>query len=177
MAIHFWNTKALARKLAHDGISERDAYGYYLANSIMWTILNYYAIATGARIGWLFFYEILVVLVVTVFGLSRCYAANGGHTGQHFVLRATCLSFPISLKISTASILLIWVNYVVFPKVVDSTTFRDPGHVWDLVTFVWAPVFTALFFWRLWHHLSFLQNLSAPNPKLNRTRADDARAG
>jgi hypothetical protein len=118
-----------------------------------------------------------VVLIITVFGLSRCYHANGGALGQHFVLRATCLSFPIALKITFVSIALGWVNLFIFPKVVDSTTFRDPERVWDLVTFVWSPAFTALLFWRLWHHLSSIQGQKTPNPQLNRARADDARAG
>lgn len=170
MAIHFWNTKALAKKLAHNGVSERDTYFYYVATTVMWTALSYYAIAMGARIGWLFFYGILVVLVITVFGLAQCYQANGGDSGQHFVLRATCLSFPIALKINTVSVLLGWIQYFVFPYVIDGITFRDPGHVWDLFTFVWAPAFTALLFWRLWHHLSALQKQRAPNPPLNRTR-------
>lgn len=159
MTVHFWNTNALATKLASGEVKERDAYVYYVANTVTWTVLNYYAVAMGASIGWLFVYEIMVVLVITVFGLAQCYQANGGASGKHFVLRATCLTLPIALKIGVASIALGWVNYFVFPRVVESTSFRDPGHVWDLVTFVWAPVFTALLFWRLWHHLSAIQQL------------------
>ena len=177
MAIRFWNTKALAHDLAHEGVRERDAFLYYVMNSVMWTLMGYYGYYFGARIGWLFFYEILVVLVITVFGLARCYEANGGSSGQQFVLRATCLSFPIGLKINIASIFLGWAYYVAFPRIIDSMTFRDPGHVWDLIMFIWVPAFSALFFWRLWRYLASIQRLLAPNPPLNRTRADDTRAG
>ena len=83
------------------------------------------------------------------------------------MLRATCLSFPIGLKINVASILLGWVYYFLFPRVVDATTFRDPGRVFDLIMFVWVPAFSALFFWRLWHHLSSIPHLTTPNPTLN----------
>jgi len=176
MTIRFWNTKALAQKLALEAVRERDTFSYYLLNSVMWTIMGYYGYYFGARIGWLFFYEILVVLAITVFGLARCYEANGGSSGQHFVLRATCLSFPIGLKINVASILLGWVYYFLFPRVVDATIFRDPGRVFDLIMFVWVPAFTALFFWRLWHHLSSIPHLTAPNPALN-PDAQKRRAG
>lgn len=159
MAIRFWNTKALAQELALAAVREREAFSYYLLNSVMWTLMGYYGYYFGARIGWLFFYEILVVLAITIFGLARCYEANGGSSGQQFVLRATCLSFPISLKINVASILLGWVHYYLFPRVVDATTFRDPGQVFDLIMFVWVPAFSALFFWRLWHHLSSIPRL------------------
>jgi len=163
MTIHFWNTRALADELARDQVQERDAFLYFLANSVMWTTVLYYSIYWGARGGWLFFYEFAVALVITVFGLLRCYEANGAARGSHFVLRATCLSFPIGLKVNSASILLGWALFYLLPQYVDATLFRDPGRVYDLISFTWVAAFTFLFYWRLWVHLAMTRR-HAPSP-------------
>lgn len=163
MTIHFWNTKALADELARDQVQERDAFLYFLANSVMWTTVLYYSIYWGMRFGWLFFYEFAVALVITVFGLLRCYEANGAAHGSHFVLRATCLSFPIGLKVNSASILLGWALYYLLSQHVDATLFRDPGRVYDLISFTWVAAFTFLFYWRLWVHLAMARRHS-PSP-------------
>ena len=62
----------MAQELALAAVREREAFSYYLLNSVMWTLMGYDGYYFGARIGWLFFYEILVVLVITIFGLARC---------------------------------------------------------------------------------------------------------
>lgn len=154
MTIHFWDTKKVASDLALDQITERDGFAYFVANSVLWTIAFYYGVLFGARLDWLFLYELIVVLAITVFGLFRCFEANGSSGGRQFVLRATCLSFPIGVKINLLSSILGWASYFYFPSIVDGVTFRDPTRVYYLITFFWAATFAALFYWRLWYHLS-----------------------
>ena len=64
MMIRFWNTKKLANELAQNKVQERDAFAYFVTNSVLWTLMSYYSALLGARLGWLFFYEIVVVLVI-----------------------------------------------------------------------------------------------------------------
>jgi len=104
-----------------------------------------------------------LVLLISVLGLLKAFEANGGPGGTNFVVRATCLSFPIGVKVNVLSIGLGWLNYFLFPIIVDPATFRDPDRVFDLVTFIWAPAFTALFFWRLLVHFVEISKKSAPN--------------
>lgn len=167
MTIRLWNTKRLVDELVHDQVKERDAFAYFVANSVLWTLMSYYASLMGARLGWMFLYEVAVVLVITVFGLYLCYGANGGASGHQFVLRATCLSFPIGLKVNIASILLGWVDYFYFYRIVDPITFHDPTRIYILTTFLWAAAFAALFYWRLWHHLVLIQRQQVTNLPLN----------
>jgi len=162
MTIHFWNTGELVNELARDAVREREAFLYFLANSVMWSAVLYYSIFWGARANWLFFYEFAVVMVITVFGLIHCFESNGGANGRHFVLRATCLSFPIGLKVNGASILLGLAFFVLLPDAVDATVFRYPERVDDLISFTWAAAFTILFYWRLWRALAAVRARSTP---------------
>ena len=152
MAIHFLNTKALARELATGKITEKVAFHYFLANTLLWTFALYYGNFLSATINWIFLVELVVVMLISVLGLLKAFEANGGPGGTNFVVRATCLSFPIGVKVNVLSIGLGWLNYFLFPINVDPATFRDPDRVFNLVTFIWAPAFTVLFFWRLLVH-------------------------
>jgi hypothetical protein len=174
--VHFWNTGAIAAKLGRGEIGERDAFLYFVANSVLWTVNLYYGVLVGARYGWLLFYELLVVLAITVFGLCKGFEANGGSDGSHFVLRATCLSLPLGIKVSLLSFASGWGIYYIFPTVVDPMSFRDPTRVYQLFAFLLAAGITGFFYWRLWLHLSFVRQY-ASNPQLSGRRGGDAGAG
>jgi hypothetical protein len=163
MAFHIFNTKALATELSTGRVSERGAFQYFLANSLLWTLTLYYGLYIGANIDWRFLLELVIVLLITVYGLLKVFEVNGGANGHDFILRATCLSFPVGVKVNLLSICLGWINYYIFPIVVDPVSFRDPDRVLDIIFFLWAPAFTALFFWRLWVHFVSISMTNAPN--------------
>ena len=170
--INFWNTGVIAAQLSRGEIGERDGLLYFVANSVLWTVNLYYGVMVGAKYDWLLFYELLVVLTITIFGLLKCFEANGGAEGNQFVLRATCLSFPLGIKVSLLSVASGWGIYYIFPRVVDPMSFRDPTRLYLLLMFLLAAGLTAFFYWRLWLHLAAVRQ-QAPNPQLNRTRADN----
>ena len=160
MAIRFINTKALTTELARDQVGEKSMFQYFLANSLLGTILLYYAIIFGANINWMFLIEVVVVVLITVHGLLKAFDANGGSNGKNFLVRATCLAFPIGFKVNLASFMLELIVSYIFPFVIDPSSFRNPERVYDLVIFIWAPAFTAIFFWRLTVHLREIQKVN-----------------
>jgi len=163
MAVHFLNTRALVSELSQDQLGEKDTMHYFLANSLLWTVVLYYEIFAGAHITWMFLSEIGVVLAITALGVLRAYEANGSEEGRCFLIRVICLSFPIGLKVNVISVLLSWAFYAVFPVLVDPVAFRNPDRVYDLITFVWAPLFTGIIYWRIWVHIMEISRRSAPN--------------
>ena len=104
MNIQFVNTNKLATQLANNEVSEKTTFSYFLANTILWTLVLYYGPATGAKFTWLTVYDLAIVLIISIIGLLKCFQANGGNDGQNFLVRATCLSFPIGLKINILSL-------------------------------------------------------------------------
>jgi hypothetical protein len=147
---HLLKTRALAEELAASPKSEYTGFQYMLAQTLLWYCMNYYNLWLGSSVTWMFFVEWATVLLIVFLGLYRAYHANGAENGKDFLVRATCLAFPISVKVTLVSILLGWTAfYFVDPIIITSTAFRNPSNVLDLVYFVWAPAFTAILFWRL----------------------------
>lgn len=153
MAIRFFNTKALATELAKNQINEKDTFQYFLANSLLLTVSLYYDLLFGAIVNWMYLLEIVVVLLITVHGLLKAFGMNGGENGTDFVVRATCLSFPIWFKLTVVSAVLGLVVAYFSPFIFDPGSFRNPEKIDALITFIWAPAFTAIYFWRLTVHL------------------------
>ena len=166
--MHFLSTQNVVSDLVEDRISNKNAAEYYFANTIFLTFWSYYSLYFGlASRGLLFFAECGAVMLATILGITACYQANGGSSGRDFVLRATCLSFPIMVKVYTVSALLGWANFYLFYKVFDESSFRSSERILNVVMFLWAPVFAFIFFWCLSVHLRTVTHRSVPNLVLN----------
>jgi len=174
MDIQFINSNNLAKQLANNEVSEKTTFSYFLANTVLWTIVLYWGPATGAKVTWLTLYDMVVVLTISVVGLLMCFQANGGPDGKNFLVRATCLSFPIGIKINILNQLLVWGTFYIYPKVIDGATFRDPTKVYLLLMFLITALITILYYRLLWVHISYIYSKSAPNQSLNLTGAKDA---
>lgn len=149
MAMHIFNTRKLVVQLAQEKIRGKDAFHYLLANILLWTSFLYYGYIFGEPFSWLFILKLIIVLLISIFGLTKAFEANGGDQGHDFVLRAICLSVPVGIKVGCLSIMFSWGTYLLFPVIIDPATFRDPGRIYGLLMFIWAPSFTGLFYWRL----------------------------
>lgn len=177
MDMHFYDTSKLTQKLANNEVTESQTFSYFLANAILWTLVLYYGPATGAKVTWLTLYDLVIVLLVSIVGLLKCFEANGGSNGNDFVVRATCLSFPIGLKITILNLLLVWGAYYIFPNIIDGATFRDPERVYLLLMFLISASINILFYRRLWVHISRIYTSNEPNKSLNQTGAENAPTG
>lgn len=155
------NTDRLVGDLAGGHVTESSAAAYYLGNLILATVSTYYSLFFGfSSLGLTFFLECGAVLLITILGVAACYRANGGASGQEFMLRVNCLAFPISLKLNTVSAILGWLNYFYFFRIFDEQIFHSPDRVLNLLLFLWSPVFAGLFFWRLSVRLRSVRRLS-----------------
>ena len=164
MNIHIWNTKAVARDLVGGRVSEIDACGYLLALSLLFAADHYLAVFVVPPIDWMLLYEFIVVVTVTLVGLRACFLANGGRNGKDFILRFTCISLPINIKLALFGWAFVFVNYRYPELVIDSMTFADPERAWMVLTMFWLAAFTSIFYWRVWHHLKLLHDVQQGVP-------------
>lgn len=158
MNVHLWNTGAVATDLARGRVSESDACGYLLALALLYVGEYYLGVFVVPPIEWFLLYEFVVVATLTIFGMYRCFLANGGNRGRDFILRFTCISLPISVKLSLVASALIYVFYHYPEAIVDAEVFADPEQAWRAITIVWLAAFTGIFYWRVWFHLRLLGN-------------------
>jgi hypothetical protein len=105
MPIHLCNAKKLAQELRHGKVSPKDR-GYYLVTSFVIFLVFYYSGFASANPpwSWLSIYEFIVLIFVTIVGLSKVYGAAKGDTYPDFVTEFTCLYVPVSVT----TFLVIW---------------------------------------------------------------------
>jgi hypothetical protein len=105
----FFGTAQLARDLAGGRVSDAERVRYFIANSLFFAAFSYFPFAYS-NAGWVEgILELVGVLVVTYWGIRRCYAAYGEHHGSaRFVSDFVCLSLPVGLKVVPVAWLLYW---------------------------------------------------------------------
>jgi hypothetical protein len=108
MSIILWNTNALAKAIAERRIPPNEKFLYLLLSNCMYAAAGYAAwLFVTPPSGWLFWYEGLLVLVVTYFGLLRCRERYEGANDDRLLENCIMLGLPIGLKL----LLFTWAAY------------------------------------------------------------------
>jgi hypothetical protein len=147
----------LASDLRARNVSESEQMKYLLGLQLLSTIFLYQALLEHVAISLMVGYELFVVVIIVIFGVLRCYAENGGVSGEHFVERFICLSFPVTVKVS----IVIWVGTYVYQKASAKMCYSS-GCSWldsldPLVYSAFAAIGAWLYFWRIWVHLRWIR--------------------
>lgn len=141
--MHFWLASPLAKKLSTGQVSERQGMHYYLASSLLALIQMQYSLWWGPRSGWLFYFEFLVLAVITCVGVVQCWKVNGG---KEFVFRVICLSLPAGVQVFVLSLVFGLALQFNAESLFDPVSFRDPGRAYDLVSYA-GFIGLAIYFW------------------------------
>jgi hypothetical protein len=165
MSIHLWRTERLARDLAADRVSEQSAAHYMMVGAALYVQANYSALWFGAYRDWAFFFELALVLVISVIGVNECYKANGGAEGTQFITRLCALAVPIGLKLAVLGIVLGQGFYYASPHLLGNAAFRDPALVYRYVSFLMPVAFTFIYYWRIAHHINAIRAHSVASPQ------------
>lgn len=98
MYIHWISPKKLVNKLAQKQISNREV-AYFILGSLIFYSVLYYGAFTWSNPSWtvLSWVEGLLVVCVTILGITKCFDAAGGDENDRFAADYSCLSFPIWL--------------------------------------------------------------------------------
>lgn len=96
MRIDWFAPRRLAERLADPGVPNREVAHLILANLLFGSVIFYGAFTwSNQPWTWRSFYECVVVVVITVVGMSKCYEAAGGDSNPRFAADFNCLSFPV----------------------------------------------------------------------------------
>jgi hypothetical protein len=132
---------------------------------VFYTVANYSTlIYSNASRTWIGLAEFVCVVAVIVFDVLYAYKRNGGHQGEQFVVRFTCLLLPVSINVYVIA----WGPYYLlgwwFKKAIYQLSFSSQEAADQVIRFVqkdlpWAItlVFVVLtqllIFWRISHHM------------------------
>jgi hypothetical protein len=148
MAFYSWNTSTLVQDLAHERVTELDALKYALGNGLLVVWAVYWAAWFGGYPSWASILEFAVAVVITVFGTTECYSANGGGAGKSFLRNFACIGWPVNLKLTVLWTVLSAAMYFGFPLWVGAT-FKDPAFVYSVLIFCISASITFAFYWRV----------------------------
>lgn len=108
MPLVLWNTNALALAIAKREVSPREKFRYLLFSYCMYAASGYIGwLFITPPSGWLFWYEGLLVLIVTYFGLLRCRDRYEGALDDRLLENCVMLGVPLGLKL----ILFTWLAH------------------------------------------------------------------
>jgi hypothetical protein len=108
MSIIFWNTNALAKAIAERRVSPNEKFLYLLLGNCMYAAAGYAAwLFVTPPSGWLFWYEGLLVMIVTYFGVLRCRERYEGASDDRLLENCVMLGLPIGLKL----LLFTWIAH------------------------------------------------------------------
>lgn len=106
--MYFWNTEALSEDIKNSKLTENDWKNYYLAGLIFLTLSIYIiALSPKENISSVLIEAILMVGII-IFGVSITFNTHKASDNNvaNYISKMTALSFPLSVKFFTLSILI-----------------------------------------------------------------------
>lgn len=148
--MYIWKTQKLAVELAKGSVGQTEQLKYFLATSVLFVFATTrYGDASEAA-----FFDLLAAIIITVGGIVYCYKNNSRGDSKDFILRMVCLGWPITVKLITIILASTLVLGVVLAEL--SPDFGDQLFENDYIWSVFIFLATAIYYWRLSVHLSFV---------------------
>ena len=105
------NTTGLASKMLISDLSSDSYFRYLIAGQILVTLIIYRSVTEYIELSGLLYYEVAIVLAITVFGIDKCYRINGGASGENFIERFIALSVPATVEANIFGYTLSWLIF------------------------------------------------------------------
>lgn len=149
--MYVWKIEPLSKELGEDRISEGSGMYYFLVSSLLILFVTYYSMWWGVVRDWLFYFELAVLSLITVFGCIKAFEANGKDNGREFVKRAVCLSVPAGVRVNVISVAFSLAMYFLYGKIFTPVSFGDPVRAYTLISYAGFVGFNVYFWWLLVH--------------------------
>jgi hypothetical protein len=146
----FWKTKQLRNELITDSISEKEKMKYLLATMTLFAVSE--QLGGSDFSGGYFLAETLSIIFVTIIGILVCFDANSQGDGNNFIERFICISWPITIKITTFIMIFLVLMLLLLGKDVDFSE-ASKGSAIDIFILI---IFEVVYFWRIKVHLAFI---------------------
>lgn len=162
--MYLWNTKKLALQMASGQLSADSKFQYLIASNILFAVSGYlvwYFANSPTPTEFTYWFEALLVLIITVGGTLKCREAFAPATDLSLIESFFILSLPLSIKmtlfIGIALALIPWsVGYIAASRILES--FASEATVLNAIhqqhSIVVMVIATSWFYWRMKYHLT-----------------------
>jgi len=148
--IRFLSVEKLVGDLSRGLVDERMSMIYYLISLLILLVATQYALWWGPRSGWLFHFELIFLVIVTIFGCLLCWSANGKEFGKSFVFRIVCFSVPSGIRVTVLSIAFGLLVHLNADLLLEPWFPFNPAVSYDLISYAGFIGFN-VYFWYLLH--------------------------
>lgn len=162
--MYLWNIGKLAKDLAKNEVTEKNGMCYFLTSTLLILFQTYYALWWGVERNWLFYFELVVLSVMVIFGCIEAFKINGGNEGCNFVLKAICLSVPVGVRVAIFSILFGELLYLNAQSIFSVSTFANPLQAFTIVSYAGFVGFSILYWWLLYDGFRQIRTIENANP-------------
>jgi len=146
--IYLWDTGRLAKSLATSRISDFETTVYLILYQIIAAIILFGSLAQNIETGIWFFYELLLTIILIVFGTYRFYLASTRDSHLCTVLLFIVLSVPITIKITLMYHIFLYAQFYLLVYMEIYTT----DEIAAVVTMAENIIVLSIFFWRMIVH-------------------------
>lgn len=138
--------KKLETKISTNELSEKDAFNYVLA----FFILSCLSIGTGSKAenGWFNLLNIILLILITIWGLKGAYKANLEVDGRDFLKRFFAISWVIGVRLILITIGFSFLIGIFIAIILMTSNSKDVGDspIMDLFYTVLISVFEVVYF-------------------------------
>ncbi len=147
--MYFWKIKPLAKELGLGLISEKKSMHYLLVSSLLILFSTYLSLMYDVIRDWMFYYEIILLSIITVIGCLVAFESNGNDEGLEFVKHFICLSVPIGVQVNTLGIIFGLMLSFWSVQIFDAISFGDPVRAYTIVRYAGFIGLHIYFWWLL----------------------------
>jgi hypothetical protein len=150
----------VTERLASGQMTEKEKMQYLLISQVLYTLFIYHALVTVIVVDTFFALEFVLVTLIAIYGVYKCYEANGGSAGKGLLEKFLCLSVPLAIKIGALVFSIFYIYQFIGGHLYNNPSLSDPQLIHKLVSFAIAIFAQLLFFWRMWVNLEKAETLS-----------------
>jgi hypothetical protein len=119
MKLHFLSTTKLSDDLVNSRLSQREKVYYMLAGFVFNIIAGYSTLMlSSASRTWAGIYECFMLVVITAYGVERCFDATNEDENKSLISDFICLSLPIGVTTTFAAWAAFWAFWLLYKPLV-----------------------------------------------------------
>ena len=153
----FFNISALKSEIANGALTQKEVFCYQIAGTIMISLGAAPIAPNSSLLFWIYW---LASGLINLFGVRKCYLANGANSGTRFLDKLVALGWVVSVRWSFMVLLPSLIAAFILMGIAGAALGIDEAKLQaysELIAFIIMLVFTACLWLRIASHVRELR--------------------
>jgi|GEM_PF-935467 len=156
--MHLWNVNALIDDFAYKKITEQQKFRYILLYVALMTIVSNSVLYVGTKYSHELVVELVLSVLITIWGMNRCFTINQSNGGDDFISRYVCIGFPVGIRLFVFAVPIFLIIGVVEAAMQTDPTFHK---IQMYIKMAQVPIFSVIYYLYLGKKLKELTTKAA----------------